>query len=209
MSTKRLIFPWKNCQLNKRESLKKLSSCAIAVRRSASWTEPGLMDVLSGCAGETFLYVMTRGHLEGHPHQRRIAIYGRIATHFNGNSFAQFGTNSHSSPVWMGLHGDDSCVPRAVTKITQHGRILNYIRRTVDCKAWNRISRMVYTRVRAIGRTKQYSKHLFWGSCQRFPSPQLRRQVTCYMLHSSLFCAGTNVSKCAGTKHGFMSPNRN
>ena len=46
--------------------------------------------------------------IKAHPHWRQIRIHpvlsGRIATHFNGNSFAKFGTNANSSPVWMGLN---------------------------------------------------------------------------------------------------------
>ena len=30
-------------------------------------------------------------------------LSGRIAIHFNGNSFAHFGTNAKPSPVWIGL----------------------------------------------------------------------------------------------------------
>ncbi len=47
------------------------------------------------------------GSLKGYPHRRRISIRhelsGRIAIHFNGNSFAQLGMNANSSLVWMGL----------------------------------------------------------------------------------------------------------
>ncbi len=42
---------------------------------------------------------------KGYPYERRIGIRpelsGRIAIHFNGNLFAQFETNTNSSPVWM------------------------------------------------------------------------------------------------------------
>ncbi len=45
--------------------------------------------------------------VKGYPHRRRVEnrreLSLRIAIYFNGNSFAQFGTKSNSSLVWMGL----------------------------------------------------------------------------------------------------------
>ena len=50
--------------------------------------------------------------MKAYPHWRRIQIHpelsGRIAIQFNGHSFAQFGTNANSSPVWMDLNKQES-----------------------------------------------------------------------------------------------------
>ncbi len=49
--------------------------------------------------------VSRQSYFTEYSHRRRIRIRPELsATCFNGNSFAQFGTNANSSPVWMGLH---------------------------------------------------------------------------------------------------------
>ncbi len=53
--------------------------------------------------------------MKAHSHQSRIPIVsGRIVILFNGNYFAQFGTNTNLCPMWMGEHEHERFPPGVI-----------------------------------------------------------------------------------------------